>query len=324
MKVLHITNAYPSEKEPVRGIFIKDQINSLKKNKNIEIDVQIIDVPNSGIISYLKMIFILFKIRNNYDVFHCHHVLTGFISSLVLPRKKIILSYMNDGMNNLKGRLRLLSPFIIWYLNNIILWKIYKTKIPKNAKHNSFYLPNGVNLNFFKKICKQDSRKLLTISNDELAILFVSANSIRPEKRFDIYNKVVDLLEEDGIKVKKLVMSRVDRNDIPIWYSAADLMLLTSDFEGSPNALKEAMACELPILARDVGSVSDLLGDDFSSHLLTSSDPLVIKKSVDYALTNLDLDKTGANLRKRIIDLQLDEDSIAYNIFKVYLKINNS
>jgi len=52
-----------------------------------------------------------------------------------------------------------------------------------------------------------------------------------------------------------LTVSKVYYTEMPWYYSAADAMILCSDSEGSPTSVKEALACNLPVVSTDVGDV---------------------------------------------------------------------
>jgi len=106
---------------------------------------------------------------------------------------------------------------------------------------------------------------------------------------------------------------------MPEYYSASDVILLTSLWEGSPNVIKEAMACNCPIVTTDVGDVRWIIGDTEGCYI-ASLDPndysLKMKKALDFA------QKSGkTNGRNRIIYLGLDADTIALRIIGVYEKV---
>ena len=149
MQILHITNNYPTSKNPIFGIFVKEQIDSLKKY--CQCDVYFINGRERGKLEYLFSIFKLRKILNKkkYDVIHCHHVLSFIVFYLTFhkskSKSKIILSYQNDPSNEFGFPL---FNFIRKKVNSII----FKNNTKKYLYNNMFYIPNGVNLNFFLRI----------------------------------------------------------------------------------------------------------------------------------------------------------------------------
>lgn len=95
--------------------------------------------------------------------------------------------------------------------------------------------------------------------------------------------------------------------------NAADVLLLTSRYEGSPNVIKEAMACNCPIVATDVGDIRWIIGDTEGCYL-TSFDPGDVASKLQLAL------KFGRRTRgrERLIELGLDSVSVAKRIVQLY------
>jgi glycosyltransferase involved in cell wall biosynthesis len=98
-----------------------------------------------------------------------------------------------------------------------------------------------------------------------------------------------------------------------------DILLLTSRWEGSPNIIKEAMACNRPIVATDVGDIRWLFGNE-PGHYICDFDPQDIAAKIEQALDFND--KNGrTNGRNRIIELGLDSISIAKKLESVYNEV---
>jgi len=98
MKILHITNNYPTENHPIFGIFVKEQIDSVS-NLGVENEVFFINGRELGRKAYWSSIKELRKKLKNaeYDVLHCHHSLSAIVLFLTLRflRFKKIVSYQN-------------------------------------------------------------------------------------------------------------------------------------------------------------------------------------------------------------------------------------
>ena len=103
---------------------------------------------------------------------------------------------------------------------------------------------------------------------------------------------------------------------MPIYLNAADVLLLTSKWEGSPNIVKEAMACNIPAVATEVGDIKYLFGNT-EGYYYTDPDPNKLVEYINFVLNN-DIKPTG---RQRIIDLNLDYDSFAEKLISIYLEI---
>lgn len=104
--------------------------------------------------------------------------------------------------------------------------------------------------------------------------------------------------------------------------NSSDFLLLTSFREGSPQVIKEAMACNCPIVSTDVGDIKWVIGNTEGCYL-TTFDPKVVaeklKMAIEFAQT-----KGRTNGRDRIIQLGLDAESVAKKVLEVYQKVLNS
>jgi len=101
--------------------------------------------------------------------------------------------------------------------------------------------------------------------------------------------------------------------------NAADVVVLTSLYEGSPNVIKEAMACSRPIVATDVGDIKWLF-DNEPGHYISSFSPIDMAKKIEFAL-EFSEKKRRTNGKERIIKLGLDSKSIANRIIDVYKNV---
>jgi len=317
MKVLQITNNYPTTKFPILGIFVKEQINSLS-NMGIDNTIFQINGREKGKIEYLKVIPKLRKLlsQNKYDVIHCHHVLSALTLILALKSRKnnVILSFQSDPSNE-NG---------IWLFN--FVRKYVKAVIIKNNSRlidNKliYHLPNGVNIDFFRPISKNAACEKLNLDKTKIYILFLSSNFLRPEKRYDIFKDVLKILEEKYKieNVEELKLINTERELVPYYFNLAAVHLLTSDFEGSPNSVKEAMACNTSVVSTNVGNVSELLNNVNGSFVSKTNNPEELAKLVFDALNY----KGGTNSRNKIIEMKLDIDSVANKLIKIYETVLN-
>lgn len=260
MKVLHITCNYPTEQHPVFGIFVKEQVESLR-NEGVDCDVFFSNGKECGGMkahraSILKVRRLLRK--NHYDVIHCHHSISALILLLAggAFRNKCVVSYQNDPTKEFGGKwlFCLLYPFF----NKIII----KNISPYLNKKKVVYLPNGTNANFFKPMEKNECRAKLGWDRDKHYILFMDSNAgTRTQKRYDRYQEVLALLKQDYDNIVSVKLTNTPRDIIPVYMNACDLHLMTSDFEGSPNSVKECLCCNTPVVSTDVGNVHDMMGD---------------------------------------------------------------
>jgi glycosyltransferase involved in cell wall biosynthesis len=119
-------------------------------------------------------------------------------------------------------------------------------------------IPCGVDLDVFKPYNRAEARARLGWPQDRYLILF-PFDPARLVKRYDLAKAAVAQLVEEGVDATLVTVSSVANREMPWYYSAADVMLLCSDREGSPTSVKEALACNLPVVTTDVGDVRELL-----------------------------------------------------------------
>jgi glycosyltransferase involved in cell wall biosynthesis len=317
MKILHITNNYPTYKNPVFGIFVKEQIESLT-NIGLENVVFFINGREKGKLEYFRSIIKLRKYLKNehFDIVHCHHALSFiclFISGNA-SKIKTILSYQNDPQYELG---KFLNNFLKKRCDAIIL----KNTISTVNNRSTFYQPNGVNIWLFKPISKKICYKKLTLQEGKRYILFVSSNFVREQKRYDRYKRVIEILRNKYklLDLEELTLINTRRELVPYYFNVSSLHLLTSDFEGSPNSVKEAMACNIPIVTTNVGDVSDLLSDVNGSFVTKTKNTEELAYFAYMALNN----REATNGREILISKELDIMSVAKKIKIIYKRILN-
>lgn len=323
MKVLHITNLYPTEKLPGYGTFVKEQIDNLNK-KHIDNDIFFINAREEGKIAYLMSIFKIYKVLKyeRYDLVHCHHVFSIIVLLLSGYKGKIVVSFLSDGLKEI------MLPFSNLYgkiIFNYIVRKsdglIFKKEIPKDVINNKkcHYLPNGVNTNLFNIRNKNEAKLKLSLKQDVNYILFVSSNNLyRPEKRYDIFLEVLNILKNKNINVEALTLENTDRDKVPLFFNAAYIHLLVSDFEGSPNSIKESLASGVPIVSRDVGNVKRMINNSEQCFVLDTDNANSFAEVIENILL-MSIDEV--KVRKLIFDTNLDHVSKTDELIQVYKDI---
>lgn len=260
MKVLHITANYPTPEHPVFGIFVKEQVESLR-NEGVECDVFFSNGKEEGGMkahrASIKKVRKLLR-ENHFDVIHCHHSISGLILLLAggTVGHKCVVSYQNDPTREFGG-MRLFR----------LLYATFDRIIIKNTtdlltKKKTVYLPNGTNAEFFRPMDRNTCKEKLGWDLNKHYILYMDSNKgTRTQKRHDRYEEVLELLKKDFDNVVSVELSNTPREEIPTYMNACNLHLMTSDFEGSPNSVKECLCCNTPVVCTPVGNVPDMMGD---------------------------------------------------------------
>ena len=267
MKILFVYRVYGvNEINPV----VQNQMNALRKHG---VDIIEFTIKNGGIINYIKSIvnLLYFSSFNNYDIIHAHYSYSGFLSFFGTVNKPIICSLM--GSDVIKSK-RIKRKLILFFAKNI--WT--RTIVKSNNMHieNSLVIPNGVDFNNFRPIDKRDAIIHTGFSKEKINIIFVASDIKSEVKNYSLAKKTVDSL---GEKYKLHTISDVKFSELPYYYSAANMLLLTSFSEGSPNVVKEALACNCPVVSTDVGDVK-LITKDIESCIITSFDSKEIGKTI--------------------------------------------
>lgn len=319
MKILHITTNYPTSCNPVFGVFMKEQVDSLEKygventiffSNGSETQNRYFGGRLIHATSIVKLMFHLMTHR--YDVIHCHSVISGmiFLYSGWRLFNKCVVSLQNDPSRGFDG-----SRFE-QYKKKFDYVIIKANTVP--IEGNVIYLPNGCNIDIFKPLDKNECKKRLGLDSHKRYILFVDSNTLkkRMQKRKDRFDETMHILREKygHNDIEELDMIGVARNDVPTWINACDLHLLSSDQEGSPNSVKECLACNIPVVSTDVGNVRDLL-DGLKDCFVSDH-----KEASELAeLTDMVLRKQAhEGIRDAFIKKGFDMESTAKKIVSIY------
>lgn len=239
-------------------------------------------VKKGGFIGYLDAWIKLRRLRKNgdFDLVHAHYYATGVMAALSGVRP-LIVSLMGSEIYG--GRFtRGLVKFFSRHIWNCVIVKSASMADVIGRSPRVKVIPNGVDMQLFRPLDRAECRLRTGFDKSLKYILFIS-DPRRKEKNHKLAIEAVRLLSDDNIRLETLY--GIDHQMMPVYMSAADLLILTSLHEGSPNVIKEAMACNLPIVATPVGDVPDLLRDTdgcFIASFNVSDFSKKIKAALDY------------------------------------------
>ena len=286
---------------------MKSQAQALIK-EGIKVDFFLI--KNNGVFGYLKSIreLIHYSKSREYDIYHAHYSFSGYVACLA-KKKPLVVSLL--GTDVIKSSL---SRSILKIVSSICDWSqiIVKSDQMKNLLKikNVQVVPNGVSFDTFHPINQKKARSILNWNLEEKIILF-NGHKSNPIKNYALAEKAINLCKKN---IKIVEMKNLDQEKLNLYYNACDVFLSTSLWEGSPNTIKEAMACNANIISTNVGDVKYLFGKEKYNRICTF-DPLEISTAITNALR---VKKENNKGRERLIHLSLQGTDVAQKLIKLY------
>jgi len=302
MKILIVCSEHSGKVSP----FITEQANSIQ-SMGVDIDYFLVD--RKGLFGYLRKRRDLLKKIKDFcpDIIHAHYGLSGLLANL--QRKvPVVTTYHGSDVNNAA-----VFPFsrlcMMLSVHNIFVSD--KIRIKSGLKSKQSLIPCGVDIDLFKPIDKIMARKELQLDNNVRYVLFAGAFENKV-KNADLALKAVASL----LNIKLLEFNGYSREQAVTLMNAVDCVLMTSYSEGSPQFIKEAMACNCPIVSVAVGDVPEVIKNMEGCYISTYEVEDVAEKLHQALLTG-----KRTEGRKRIIELNLDSKSIGNRIVEVYEKV---
>ncbi len=250
LRILVVTAMYPHPGNVGSGVFVMHQVEQIRALGH---QVDVLHFPGyRSRLEYMKAAVEVSRRtrRERYDVVHAHYGVTGLAT---LFRNGIPLVVTLHGSDALVGWHEPLISRIVCRLADatIVASRKIADRIPGDV------IPCGVDLAVFEPKPKAEARHILKLKSERKYILF-PFNPGRGVKRFDLASGAVAKLALEGVDIELLTVSKIPNREMPWYYSAADAMILSSDSEGSSTAVKEALACNLPVVSTNVGDVTEI------------------------------------------------------------------
>ena len=269
MKVLAITNMYPTSAFPAHGTFVRSQVESLRPL--VDVEVLHIDRAALGRGAYFKVPAAVGRAVSavNPDLIH---VMNGgalaLFSASAARHLPFVVSFcgsdlLGDPQRSWKrrasGRATVWASKVAALRADAIIAKSKQlaAKLPNIVSAKKIHIiPNGVDFDRFRPLDRAECRRRLGWREDEFQVLF-TGNPASETKRFHDASAAVECIRARGVAAQLQLMRGVQHEEVPLWLNAADVLLLCSLHEGSPNIIKESLACECPVVATDVGDVAE-------------------------------------------------------------------
>lgn len=322
MRVLFVTNMWPDDERPWYGSFVYSQAHSIR-DLGLEVDV----LPIRGYVSgweYARGAVAMLKrtFDCRHDIVHAHYGHSAVVARLGVIRP-LVVSYCGDDLlgtpsagnpTRMTRGSRVLAGAFAQFARlasaTITKSEQMAVELPRRVRGRNHVIPNGVDLEMFKPMDQLQARARVGWDPDEKVVLFVG-DPANARKNHALAERACELAARRCPAVRLHLATRIAPDMIPVWMSAADALIHPSWSEGSPNVVKEAMACELPIVATPVGDVRERLTGIPGCHVVAPDERLFADALLD-AMNH----KPCAAARSAVEDLSVER--VARRIADVY------
>ena len=327
MKVLVVTNMYPGKEQLSYGIFVKEQVESLRK-EGILVDVVFINGKKNRLNYFTSIISLSRKSRSyHYDIIHAHHTYCVYP---LLPMRMLIKTKLLLVLTFHEGEVhkpRELVPMDADAIKKLVYLKWLKKMALKNVdlvitvekklieklgfRGKVVVLPCGVDLDLFQPRDKAWCRAKLAFPVNKKIIFFPALPERKTSKGFDVLEEALKFISRKDISL--VTGGDIPHDDMPYYMCVADVVVQTSNFEASPMVIKEAMACNIPIVSTNVGDVERIIGDTKGCYICERNVRDVAEK-IEKAL-EFNAETEG---RDRILALGLGLHQVSRKIIQIY------
>jgi teichuronic acid biosynthesis glycosyltransferase TuaC len=254
LRVLVTDNMRPERAAPHRGSFVRDQVTALRR-AGVEIEHASFPPGNRGRAEALRGLRRILAERR-FDLVHAHFGLSGWCAKLAGASPLAVTFHGTDVRHPATGiltrRLVRRIALVAGASRALFAREGGRPALPLIADRTAV-LPCGADLERFRPLERSEARRRLALDPDRHYLLF-PASPDRAVKRPD---RARALAERAGSEL--LVAGGIEPDLMPVWVSAADAVLITSDNEGFGLAVVEALACDRPVLSTPVGIAPSLL-----------------------------------------------------------------
>ena len=255
-----------------------------------------------------------------YDLVHAQFGQSGL---LALPRRlPFVVTFRGDdlqGIEDAHGRLTLGGRALRWACQLvarladvcIVVSAHMKPLVPASVP--THVIPSGLDLRLFTPVPRDEARRYLGLPADRRLVLFAGDPALA-RKRFWLAREAVAHLDP-CLGAELVVAWGVPHADIPYYMSACDVLLFTSMQEGSPNVVKEALACDLPVVSVAVGDVAQRLNGIEGCELCADDRPATIAAALQRVLLR------GQRCAGRVSVQDLEEGRLTQEVIAVYRSV---
>lgn len=259
--------------------------------------------------------------RLNPDVIHAHFgTVTGLFCVLASGAKPVVITYRGSDLNSVPASqgLRATAGRLFSQLSALVAARLVCVSEGLQEQlwwrqSRSLVLPSGVDLTYFRPLPQTEARRRLGWAPQTRVVLFNAGHDGR-NKRLDLAKAALACLRtrEPNLDSHLAILhGNVPPGDMPWILNAADCLLITSDAEGSPSILQEALACNLPVVSVPVGDAPERLRGVANTRL-AGRDPDLLAEAL------ADLLRTPCRSDGRQRSAVFSSDRIALRLAELY------
>ena len=289
--------------------FVTQQVAALE---TLGVECRFFQVKSNGVAGYLKHLKALRKAIKEFhpDVVHAHYGLCGLLANLQ-RRVPVVTTFHGSDINK-----KNVLPFSKMAMR-LSAWNIFVSKrtidIAKPKKKYTLQ-PCGIDIYDLQLTDKQEARVKMHLREDKKYVLFSGAfdNTV---KNAPLAKEAVTLLNDENVEL--LELKGYSHEEVTLMMCAADAFIMTSISEGSPQVVKEALACGCPIVSVDVGDVKERVAEINGCYVAETRDP----KELSALLRKVLMTENRVPGRERIIKDGLDNVQVAQHLMEIYQKL---
>jgi teichuronic acid biosynthesis glycosyltransferase TuaC len=303
VKVLVVTNIYPTEKEPWSGVFVAEQVEDLRA-LGLDVDVFSFD----GRIDWREYPRAARALRrtaagNGWDLVHAHYGLTGAVA-LAQQHAPVVTTFWGS------------DTFVPW--QRAVSYAVARLTVPlfvsdtgrsRLRRRFAAVVPSSVDTERFRPRPRAEARRALGWDESGVYVLLPGPRR-STMKNAALFDATLDSLPA-GLGARGVALEGYARDEVALVMNAVDVTLMTSVSEGSPVAVRESLACETPVVSVEVGDVPALLRD-LPGCAVCERDPRTLANRVQQAL------KAGRSPVLRERAAEFSRERMARKVLAVY------
>jgi teichuronic acid biosynthesis glycosyltransferase TuaC len=305
MRVLIVTNMYPTPAEPAFGSFVKEQVDDLR-GLGLDVDQVVFD-GRARSTEYARMVGVVRRAlrADHYDIVHAHYGLSGAVAALARPHVPLVTTFHGSDYE---------GPAWQRWVSTAVARRSAAIVVSESGRRRLFardaaVIPMGVDTALFAPMERAEARRRLGWEETGRYALLAGARR-NPVKGAALFDAAVALVP--GLEGKTL--EGFPRADVALALNAADVLIVASVREGSPLTVRESLACTTPVVAVPVGDVSVVL-DGLPGCAVVLRDAAALADAISTALD------TGRDPSLRQRAEETSRDAVVRRVMRVYTSI---